>query len=124
MQRHGEAGVRPRDYGPSRIQWVRELHHDALPLQGRGVFLARDLDLDLRDRRCFPDPEHLRVDICAGDDESLARPAWLVPDLGRGRRSSGQTSSSKYALTWQWSGGGGVGNGIGDFDQIDSARLS
>ena len=35
----------------------------------------------------------------------------------------GMTSSSKYALMWQWSGGGGVTNGVGDFDQIDVARL-
>jgi hypothetical protein len=35
----------------------------------------------------------------------------------------GQTSASKYALMWQWSGGGGVRNGIGDFDQIDGARM-
>ena len=35
----------------------------------------------------------------------------------------GQTASSKYALMWQWSGGGGVTNGHGDFDQIDVARL-
>ncbi len=36
----------------------------------------------------------------------------------------GQTNSSRYALMWQWSGGGGVRNGIGDFDQIDGARMS
>ena len=35
----------------------------------------------------------------------------------------GMTSSSKYALMWQWSGGGGVTNGVGDFDQIDLARM-
>ena len=35
----------------------------------------------------------------------------------------GQSRSSKYALMWQWSGGGGVTNGHGDFDQIDIARL-
>jgi hypothetical protein len=35
----------------------------------------------------------------------------------------GQTSASKYALMWQWSGGGGVTNGHGDFDQIDLARM-
>ena len=35
----------------------------------------------------------------------------------------GQTSASKYALMWQWSGGGGVSNGHGDFDQIDVARM-
>jgi hypothetical protein len=35
----------------------------------------------------------------------------------------GQSSSSRYALMWQWSGGGGVSNGYGDFDQIDVARM-
>ncbi|HTX29546.1 MAG TPA: hypothetical protein VME19_21285 [Streptosporangiaceae bacterium] len=39
----------------------------------------------------------------------------------------GQTSSSPYALMWQWSGGGGVTNGIGgfngDLDTIDGSRL-
>ncbi len=35
----------------------------------------------------------------------------------------GQTSSSKYALMWQWSGGGGFTNGVGDFDQINIARM-
>ena len=39
----------------------------------------------------------------------------------------GQTSASPYALAWQWSGGGGVTNGIGgfngDLDTIDSTRL-
>jgi hypothetical protein len=36
----------------------------------------------------------------------------------------GQTNSSKYALMWQWSGGGGVRNALGDFDQIDVSRMS
>jgi len=34
----------------------------------------------------------------------------------------GQTSGSKYALMWQWSGGGGTYNGYGDFDLIDANR--
>jgi hypothetical protein len=34
----------------------------------------------------------------------------------------GVSSSSSNALMWQWSGGGGVRNGVGDFDQIDGAR--
>jgi len=34
----------------------------------------------------------------------------------------GQTSSDRYALMWQWSGGGGSSNGYGDFDQIDASR--
>jgi hypothetical protein len=28
--------------------------------------------------------------------------------------------SSPQAVMWQWSGGGGITNGIGDFDQIDT----
>ena len=31
------------------------------------------------------------------------------------------TTSSPHALMWQWSGGGGVSNGVGDFDQIDAS---
>src|SRR6202161_4240379 len=34
----------------------------------------------------------------------------------------GQSSRSKYALMWQWSGGGGSDNGVGGFDQIDANR--
>ncbi|MBV9207977.1 MAG: hypothetical protein JO037_21845 [Actinobacteria bacterium] len=34
----------------------------------------------------------------------------------------GQTSSSPYAIMWQWSGGGGIRNPYGDFDQIDANR--
>lgn len=34
----------------------------------------------------------------------------------------GMTSASDYALMWQWSGGGGSSNGVGDFDQIDASR--
>ena len=34
----------------------------------------------------------------------------------------GQNSNSKYALMWQWSGGGGTRNGYGDFDEIDGTR--
>ena len=32
----------------------------------------------------------------------------------------GVSRSSKQAVMWQWSGGGGITNGIGDFDQIDT----
>jgi hypothetical protein len=34
----------------------------------------------------------------------------------------GVSRSGGTALMWQWSGGGGVRNGVGDFDQIDGAR--
>jgi hypothetical protein len=34
----------------------------------------------------------------------------------------GVTSSSPHAVMWQWSGGGGVRNGYGDFDQIGAGR--
>jgi hypothetical protein len=33
----------------------------------------------------------------------------------------GVTRTSVHALMWQWSGGGGLSNGIGDFDQIDGS---
>jgi hypothetical protein len=35
----------------------------------------------------------------------------------------GVTGSSPYAVMWQWSGGGGVSNSVGDFDQIDTATV-
>ncbi len=34
----------------------------------------------------------------------------------------GVTTSSSHAVMWQWSGGGGLRNGYGDFDQIDTNR--
>jgi hypothetical protein len=49
---------------------------------------------------------------------------WCLKSGGCAQFFGGQTSSSQYALMWQWSGGGGVSNGVGDFDQIDSARQS
>ncbi|MGH3185629.1 MAG: hypothetical protein ACRDOE_27515, partial [Streptosporangiaceae bacterium] len=48
---------------------------------------------------------------------------WCLKSGGCAQFFGGVTSSSKYALMWQWSGGGGVRNGFGDFDQIDGARL-
>ncbi|MDQ2812153.1 MAG: hypothetical protein M3Z75_09815 [Actinomycetota bacterium] len=48
---------------------------------------------------------------------------WCLRSGGCAQFFGGQSSSSRYALMWQWSGGGGVSNGVGDFDQIDSARL-
>lgn len=56
---------------------------------------------------------------------SLAhRPAgWCLSGTSLcARFFGGQTSGSKYALMWQWSGGGGSNNGFGDFDQIDNNR--
>jgi hypothetical protein len=49
---------------------------------------------------------------------------WCLKSGGCAQFFGGQTSSSRYALMWQWSGGGGVSNGVGDFDQIDGARPS
>lgn len=34
----------------------------------------------------------------------------------------GVSRSSRHAVMWQWSGGGGSRNGYGDFDQIDANR--
>jgi hypothetical protein len=54
-----------------------------------------------------------------------ARPAGWCLSGGTGpcaRFFGGVTSASTYALMWQWSGGGGVRNPYGDYDQIDVAR--
>jgi hypothetical protein len=58
---------------------------------------------------------------------SLANPAhgWCLTGSASSTCADffgGQTSSSPYALMWQWSGGGGSDNGVGDFDQIDGNR--
>ena len=56
---------------------------------------------------------------------SLARPpvGWCLTGTATcARFFGGVTSGSKYALMWQWSGGGGSNNGVGDFDQIDGNR--
>lgn len=47
---------------------------------------------------------------------------WCLRGGGCAQFFGGQTSSSPRAIMWQWSGGGGVRNGSGDFDQIDGAR--
>jgi hypothetical protein len=48
--------------------------------------------------------------------------AWCLKSGGCAEFFGGVTSSSASALMWQWSGGGGVRNAIGDFDQIDATR--
>ena len=55
---------------------------------------------------------------------SLAQPprGWCLKSGGCAEFFGGVTTSSPYALMWQWSGGGGVRNAIGDFDQIDASR--
>ena len=60
-------------------------------------------------------PEHLRVDLPAGDLErstsSTEPTGWCLHDSKTcAQFFGGQTSSSKYALMWQWSGGGGITN--------------
>jgi hypothetical protein len=58
---------------------------------------------------------------------SLAHPplGWCLTGSASSTCASffgGVTRGSKYALMWQWSGGGGSDNGVGDFDQIDGNR--
>jgi hypothetical protein len=58
---------------------------------------------------------------------SLANPpaGWCLTGAASSTCASffgGVSASSKYALMWQWSGGGGSDNGVGDFDQIDAGR--
>jgi len=49
---------------------------------------------------------------------------WCIPGTSTcARFFGGVTSSSPRALMWQWSGGGGITNGVGDFDQIDTNHV-
>ena len=57
-------------------------------------------------------------------DLSGAPTGWCLKSGGCAQFFGGVTSASSYALIWQWSGGGGVRNAIGDFDQIDATRQS
>jgi hypothetical protein len=53
---------------------------------------------------------------------SNAPQGWCLKSGGCAEFFGGVTSASGNALMWQWSGGGGVRNPIGDFDQIDATR--
>lgn len=48
---------------------------------------------------------------------------WCLRGGGCAQFFGGVTSSSKHAVMWQWSGGGGVRNAYGDFDQIAGYRI-
>src|SRR5205814_481790 len=65
-----------------------------------------------------------RMDLRIVHQQPEPSPARLVPvrhhDLCAVLRRG--ASSSKYALMWQWSCGGGSNNGYVDFDQIDENR--
>jgi hypothetical protein len=55
---------------------------------------------------------------------SQAPNGWCLRSGACAQFFGGVTSASSNALMWQWSGGGGVRNAIGDFDQIDASRQS
>ena len=58
-------------------------------------------------------------------DLKAAPHGWCLAGAGRACAQfyGGVSGSSPYAVMWQWSGGGGVRNPIGDFDQIDTATV-
>ncbi len=61
-----------------------------------------------------------------GATSSLGRrpSAWCLPGTTTCARFFGGVGpASPDAAIWQWSGGGGVRNGVGDFDQIEASRL-
>ena len=64
----------------------------------------------------------------ADDQTSTLTPlpyAWCRPGTGECATFFGGVSpSSPYALSWQWSGGEGTRNGVGDFDTIDGPRTA
>lgn len=50
--------------------------------------------------------------------------AWCLDGTATcARFFGGMSPTSADAAVWQWSGGGGITNGVGDFDQIDAGRL-
>jgi hypothetical protein len=58
-----------------------------------------------------------------GNTSSLSHPpdSWCLEGTTNcAHFFGGQSRGGKYALMWQWSGGGGTFNGHGDFDQIDN----
>jgi hypothetical protein len=55
---------------------------------------------------------------------SNAPTGWCLKSGGCAQFFGGVTSASPNALMWQWSGGGGIRNALGDFDQIDGTRQS
>ena len=68
---------------------------------------------------------HTREWTYTGDTSSLSHhPAsWCLRNTSTcAHFFGGVTTSSQYAVMWQWSGGGGTDNGYGDFDQIDASR--
>jgi len=64
----------------------------------------------------------------ANDQTSTLSPlpyAWCRPGTGDcASFFGGLSSDSPYALAWQWSGGGGTRNGVGDFDTFDAPRMA
>ncbi len=55
---------------------------------------------------------------------SPAPRGWCIPGTSTcARFFGGITATSPHAAMWQWSGGGGLTNGVGDFDQIRVAAL-
>ncbi len=126
VQRQGQAVLRARGRRPGGVQRVRGLHHRALHVQGRRLLGPDDLELDLRHRAARRQhPEH--YEWTYQPETRSCRPRRPAGACAASSTCAqffgGQTSASKYALMWQWSGGGGVTNGYGDFDQIDVARM-
>ena len=55
---------------------------------------------------------------------SRAPYGWCLKGTGQcAQFFGGVTGSSPYAVMWQWSGGGGIRNPIGDFDQIRTTYI-
>lgn len=55
---------------------------------------------------------------------SRAPNGWCLKGTAQcARFFGGVTGSSPYAVMWQWSGGGGIRNPIGDFDQIKTTSI-
>jgi len=114
---------RPGQRRPCWPQRLRRLPDRSFLLQGRRVLGARHLGLDLRHRHGGIDTTYEWT--YEPFTSSLAHPpsGWCLTGTSVcARFFGGQTGGDRYALMWQWSGGGGSSNGYDDFDQIDANR--
>ena len=110
--------------GPGRLQRVLELHRHPLGYKV-GVYAAPGIWTPIFGTGSAASIPHTYEWTYEPETASLANapPGWCLKSGGCAEFFGGVTSSSPYALMWQWSGGGGVSNAIGDFDQIDGAGL-
>jgi hypothetical protein len=100
---------------PSRFRLLRKDPHETPRLISYNQIFGTGKDASIRNTYEWT--------YTNGTSKLSRSPAgWCIPGTTTcARFFGGVTRSSPRALIWQWSGGGGITNGIGDFDQINAA---